>query len=131
LNRFSCLNVDYSPHILHCCGSSLPSLSVTLRLLPVSMKPLLLKSTLCSDWSAGSVSCDWLSASSVFGKCPTPSHNHQFNTLLTNSTRPRPFILHINYLNEEYCDMFVPGTHFTRKKKHFTFNSMPFRCNFK
>jgi len=25
-----------------------------------------------------------------------------FNTLLTNSTRPRPFILCINYYNEEY-----------------------------
>ena len=103
------MNVDYFPHILHCCGSSLPSLSVTLCLLPVSMKPLLLKSTLCSDWSAGAVCCDWSSASSVFGKCPALSHNRQFNTLLTNSTRPRPFILRINYLNEEYCDVFVPG----------------------
>jgi len=35
--------MHYSPHILHCCGSSLPSLSVTLCLLPVSMKPLPLK----------------------------------------------------------------------------------------
>jgi len=29
------------------------------RLVPVSMQPFLTKSTMCSDWSAGSVSCDW------------------------------------------------------------------------
>jgi len=43
----------------------------------------------------------------VFGKCPT--HYQQFNTLLTNSTRPRLFIIRVNYYNEEYCDVFVPG----------------------
>jgi len=68
-------NIHYFPHILHCCGSSLPS--------PVSMKPHLLKSTLCSDWSAGAECCDWLIALSVFGKCPAPHHNRQFNTVLT------------------------------------------------
>jgi len=36
---------------------------------------------------------------------PLIYHNRQFNTLLTNSTRPRPFILRINYYNEEYCDV--------------------------
>jgi len=75
--------LHYFSHIPHCCSSSLPSLSVTLCLVPVSMKPLLLKSTMCSDWS---------SASSMFGKCPAAHHNHEFQHN-TNSTRPRPFIL--------------------------------------
>jgi len=47
--------------------------------------------------------CDWSSASSVFAKRPAPYHNHQFNT---NSTRPCPFILRMNYYKEEYCDVF-------------------------
>jgi len=45
--------------IWHCCSSSLPSLSVMLYLVPVSLKPLLLKSAMCSDWSAGA-SVLWL-----------------------------------------------------------------------
>ncbi|XDV39638.1 hypothetical protein PO909_008841 [Leuciscus waleckii] len=68
------------PHILHCCRSSLPSLSVTLCLVPVSMKPLLLKSTLCSDWSAGAVCCDWSRRFERFWEMsrPAPYHNPQF-----------------------------------------------------
>jgi len=86
---------SYSPLF----SSSLPSLSVTLCLVPVSMKPLLLESTMCSDWSAGAVCCDW-----CFGNVPPLTITSSFNTLLTNSTRPRPFILRMNYLNEEYCE---------------------------
>jgi len=69
---------DYFPHIQHCCSSSLPGLSVTLCLVPVSMKPLLLKRIMSSDWSTGSVCCDWSATSIVFGKCPAPYHNCQF-----------------------------------------------------
>jgi len=76
-----------------------PSLSVTLCLVPVSMKPLLLKSTVCSDWSAGAVCCDW-----CLGNVPPLTITASFNTLPTNSTRTRPFILRMNYLNKEYCE---------------------------
>jgi len=40
-------------------------------LVPVSMKPFLLKSTMCFDWSAGSVCCDWSTESSMFRKSHT------------------------------------------------------------
>jgi len=59
----------YFSHILHCCSTSLPSLPVTLYLVPVSMKPLLPKSAMCSDWLARPVCCDWSTALSVFRKC--------------------------------------------------------------
>lgn len=52
-NRFSCLKVKkkhFFSHILHHCNTSLPSPSVTICLSPNSMKPLLPKSTICSDW---------------------------------------------------------------------------------
>jgi len=59
--------------------------------------------------------------------CPAPFHNRQFNTLLTNSTRPRPFIVRINYYNEEYCDVeeiqdyngVISGS-LMLKKQHYT-----------
>jgi len=51
-NRFT----QYFSHIWLCC-TSLPSLSVMLCLVPVSMKPLLLKSSMCSHWLAGPVCC--------------------------------------------------------------------------
>jgi len=37
----------------------------------VFMKPLLTKSAMWSDWSAGSVSCDWSTS-----KCHSPEHNY-------------------------------------------------------
>ncbi|XP_067253472.1 mesoderm induction early response protein 3a [Chanodichthys erythropterus] len=48
---------------------------------PVYMKPLLLKNTICSDWSAGPVCCDWSTVLSVFGKYHAPYHNPLTSTV--------------------------------------------------
>jgi len=41
-------------------------------LVPVSVKPLLQKTTMWSDWTAGLVCCDWSTALRMFGKSHTP-----------------------------------------------------------
>jgi len=56
---------------------------------------------MCSGWPAAPVCCDW---SSVFRKCHAPFHNHEFQHT-TNATPG----MGGNYLNEEYCDVYVPG----------------------
>jgi len=93
--------------IFEIVAASPSSQSVTLCLVPVSMKLLLLKTTLCSDWLAGPVCCDRSTALSVFQKC------HWEYQHTNNATQPGPVPFYVyalggNYLNEEYCEMFVP-----------------------
>ncbi len=42
-----------------------------------STKPLLLTSTVCSDWLADPVHCDWPNTSSMRWKCNAPYYNHE------------------------------------------------------
>jgi len=46
-------------------------LIVTPYLVPPSMKPVFKKSSMCSDWLAGTVCCDWPTSLSVFQKNDT------------------------------------------------------------
>ncbi len=47
-------------------------------LCPASLtKPLLLTSTVCSDWPTDTVHCDWPNTTSISRKCNAPFHNHE------------------------------------------------------
>jgi len=100
-------------HIFDIVAAPLPSLSVTICLVYAFMKPLLPKSTICSDWSAEPVCHDWSTTSSMFQKCHAPYHNNEFQHTI-NVTQPYACnfayaSLGGNYLNEENCDVLVPG----------------------
>jgi len=68
-------------HIFYIVADSLFPFCQQHCLVPVSMKPLPLKSTMCSDWSAEPVCCDWSTASGMFQKCHVPYHNHEFQNV--------------------------------------------------
>ncbi len=70
----TCFNVQkthYFSNTVHYCSSSMPHLSNA----SFSTKPLLLTSTVCSDWPTDPVHCDWPNTTSTHRKCNAPCHN--------------------------------------------------------
>ncbi len=59
---------------LHYCSSSMPRLSQPALF---STKSLLPTSTVCSDWPADKVHCDWPNTTCMRLKCKAPFHNRE------------------------------------------------------